>query len=93
MSGDLASGLAEERVNGKGRRWLGTTHKLERRKSFFFRHPLLDALFCVSRIRNVDHLQRFLQPIKQQLYVWSVHWHRHVNCKAHTLQAGPSRQT
>ncbi|CAE7810029.1 GIP [Symbiodinium sp. CCMP2592] len=33
--GDLVSGLVEERVDGKGRRWLGTTHKLERGKPFF----------------------------------------------------------
>ena len=34
-SGDLASGPVEERVDGKGRCWLGTTHKLERGKPFF----------------------------------------------------------
>ena len=34
-SGDLVSGSVEERVDGKGRRWLGTTHKLERGKPFF----------------------------------------------------------
>ncbi|CAE7360637.1 GIP [Symbiodinium sp. CCMP2592] len=33
--GDLVSGPVEERVDGKGRRWLGTTHKLERGKPFF----------------------------------------------------------
>ena len=34
-SGDWVSGSVEERVDGKGRRWLGTTHKLERGKPFF----------------------------------------------------------
>ena len=34
-SGDLVSGSVEERVDGKGRRWLGTTHKLERGQPFF----------------------------------------------------------
>ena len=33
--GDLVSGPVEERVDGKGRRWLGTTHRLERGKPFF----------------------------------------------------------
>ena len=33
--GDLVSGPVEERVDGKGRRWLGTTHRLARGKPFF----------------------------------------------------------
>ena len=33
--GDLISGPVEERVDGKGKRWLGTTHRSERGKPFF----------------------------------------------------------
>ncbi|CAE7740893.1 GIP [Symbiodinium sp. CCMP2592] len=41
--GDHVSGPVEERVDGKGKRWLGTTHKLERGKPFFLDPTRRDA--------------------------------------------------